>query len=311
MPRVDEIFNVAYGNKLDMNKMTPVTSGGIAFVGRRGQNQGVSGHVAPIPDIEPYAPGLLTVALGGATLSTFVQQEPFYTAQNVAVLTPVNAGMSLVERQFYAVCIRHNAFRYGAFGREANRTLGTIVLPDGVPDWVAMVPEPSLSNIPWSNFFPTTHMQVRRSESATLRVDELFHLRYGQSLELNRLKRVEEPDGVNFIGRSATNNGVTARVLVPEGVSVGESGELTVALSGSVLSTFVQPEPFITAYHIMILKPNDPSMSFAERFWWARCIQANQYRYSYGRQANRTLAAIKLPAEIPDFVAKVFASLLT
>jgi hypothetical protein len=308
--RVDEVFHVAYGNKLDMNKMKQVQSGGVAFVGRRGSNQGVSGYVAPVPGIAPYPAGLLTVALGGTRLlSTYVQQQPFYTAQNVAVLTPLDDSMTLTERHYYALCIKHNAFRHGAFGREANRTLASIALPDAVPHWIGELSEPAQSPIPWRRLFPTWTMPSCRGTGNLIRVDDLFHLRYGHSLELNRLTRTEAPAGVNFIGRSAMNNGVTARVLVPPDVQPGITGELTVALGGSVLSTFVQPEPFLTAFHVMILTPKESDMSVAERFWWAHCIAANQYRYSYGRQANRTLGSIRLPTSIPAYASGLFEEL--
>lgn len=89
MKRLDQLFNVAYGHKLDMNKMQQVDKHiGVVFVGRRGNNQGVSGYVSPVQNQEPFPAGLITVALGGSyLLSAFVQQRPFYTAQNVAVLS--------------------------------------------------------------------------------------------------------------------------------------------------------------------------------------------------------------------------------
>src|SRR6478752_6027763 len=67
--RVDELFAVKYGHKLDMNKMVLATAqDGIAFVGRKGSDQGLSGYVAAVPGLEPYGAGMLTVALGGSRL---------------------------------------------------------------------------------------------------------------------------------------------------------------------------------------------------------------------------------------------------
>ncbi len=132
-------------------------------------------------------------------------------------------------------------------------------------------------------------------------VDELFELRYGHSLELNRLALAEAPEGVNFVSRTTKNNGVTARVHTS--ATPGAAGEMTVALSGNgVLSTFVQPEAFVTGYHVMILKPRKPAMSTVEKLWWAACIGENRYRYSFGRQANRSLPSLKLPDQLPDWV---------
>jgi len=135
------------------------------------------------------------------------------------------------------------------------------------------------------------------------KLNEIFSMRYGHSLELNRLTRATRPSGLNFVSRAMGNNGVTARVEASDEVTPAASGELTVALSGNgVLSTFVQPEPFLCGFHVAILTPRKPGMSLGEKLWWARCIYANRYRYSYGRQANRSLMDLSLPEVIPQFV---------
>ena len=90
-----------------------------------------------LPTHKPYAEGLITVALGGSTLSSFVQSNPFYTAQNIDVLTPL-AAMSLDVKLYYCLCIEANRFRYSTFGREANRTLKylRVPAPEHTPTWV-------------------------------------------------------------------------------------------------------------------------------------------------------------------------------
>lgn len=140
------------------------------------------------------------------------------------------------------------------------------------------------------------------SRRNTLRLDRLFDLRYGHSLELNALERVQAPDGVNFVSRAMGNNGVTARVKVD--VTPAGAGELSVALGGNgVLSTFVQPEPFVCGRDVMILTAKDPAMTSVEKLWWSRCIWENRYRFSYGRQANRTLGSLEVPATVPEWVS--------
>lgn len=135
------------------------------------------------------------------------------------------------------------------------------------------------------------------------RLDALFDLRYGQSLELNTLNQVRPPDGVNFVSRAMRNNGVTARVIT--NVIPASAGEMSVALGGNgVLSTFVQPEPFVCGRDVMILKAKNPAMTTVEKLWWARCIWENRFRFSYGRQANRTLGSLPVPDAPPDWVAE-------
>lgn len=131
------------------------------------------------------------------------------------------------------------------------------------------------------------------------RLEEIFYLRYGHSLELNALTQVAAPAGVNFVSRTMRNNGVTARVDVQ--ATPGLAGEITVALGGTPLASCLQPEPFVCGRDVMILTAKDPAMTDVEKLWWCRCIWENRHRYSYGRQANRTLASIVLP-EPPSWV---------
>jgi hypothetical protein len=136
------------------------------------------------------------------------------------------------------------------------------------------------------------------------RLDHIFQLRYGHSLELNALEQVNPPRGVNFVSRAMGNNGVTARVRTH--VDPADPGEMSVALGGNgVLSTFVQPEPFVCGRDVMILEARDETMPVEEKLWWARCIWENRYRFSYGRQANRTLGSLLVPDAVPSWAPEV------
>ena len=134
------LFTIEHGNKLDMNKMVgaePSSSDAVAFVGRSGERNGVVAFVTPLSQVAPYAAGLITVALGGQALASFVQPRAFYTAQNVDVLTPISE-MSLDTKLYYCLCVQTNRFRYSTFGREANRTLRDLRVPalSSLPPWV-------------------------------------------------------------------------------------------------------------------------------------------------------------------------------
>src|SRR3954453_20047811 len=87
---LSRLFTIQHGNKFDLNKMEPAPPGedGAAFVGRSGERNGIVAIVRRTAQ-EPYPAGLITVALGGSTLSSFVQPIPFYTAQNIDVLRPM------------------------------------------------------------------------------------------------------------------------------------------------------------------------------------------------------------------------------
>lgn len=107
-----------------------------------------------------------------------------------------------------------------------------------------------------------------------------------------------------FVSRKSVNNGIAAFVREIPGVDAAPPGQLTCALSGNgVLSTFIQERPFYTAFHVACLVPKI-ELSKAQLIYYCACIKANRYRYSYGRQANRTLRSIPLPepSEVPDWV---------
>jgi hypothetical protein len=140
-----------------------------------------------------------------------------------------------------------------------------------------------------------------------MRVRELFDVRYGHSLELIRLARISSERGIAFVSRKMGDNGVSAFVAPVDGLEPASPGELSCALGGNgVLSTFLQERRFYTGRDVAILSPRRP-LTKAVLLYYAMCIKANRYRYSYGRQANRTLKEIDLPSieAIPKWVQEV------
>ncbi|MDO5638980.1 MAG: restriction endonuclease subunit S [Neisseria sp.] len=135
-------------------------------------------------------------------------------------------------------------------------------------------------------------------------LQEIFNVHYGVNLELNKL--TEDPNGINFVSRTAKNNGVSARVLRIQKVKPIPAGTITVAGGGSVLETFLQNEPYYSGRDLYYLV-SKKEMSVAQKLYYCACIRANKYRYSYGRQANRTLRQLLVPAlhEIPAWVETV------
>ena len=139
-----DIFYVDYGNKFDLNKMEVLPTSSIAFVSRTAQNNGVSAYVEPVTGVSPYPAGAITVALGGSIGSTFLQKQPFYTGQNVAVLLPKKPISEAAKLFISCIIMEECAYRFVAFGRELNKHIKrdfTIKLPQissGEPNWQAM-----------------------------------------------------------------------------------------------------------------------------------------------------------------------------
>jgi hypothetical protein len=134
-------------------------------------------------------------------------------------------------------------------------------------------------------------------------IEDLFDIKYGINLELNACEITRDKDGINFVTRTAENNGVVAKVKPVYGKKPQPAGVLTCASGGSVLSTFVQTEPFYSGRDLYILTPKN-DMRLEEKLFYCHCIKMNAYRYRYGRQANKTLKDIRLP-ELPDWLKTI------
>lgn len=310
MKRLSEIFQVEYGNKLDLNKMRRLSAseGGVDFIGRSAANSGVTATVAPVAGIKPYQPGAITVALGGSMLSAFVQSRPFYTAQNVAVLmTREDVPLSFEQKVFLCLCIRHNRFRYSAFGREANRTFRDIVVPvpEEFPAWVS-VPPLALDGIdkPRRDGGPPP---LTPKAWRPFRLDELFDVKKGR-----RLIRRERGDGgaVPFIGAAKTRNGIVGYVAGPPmftagSISIPYNGE-----GGTGFATY-QPEPFCASDDVQVLEPLPGAaaegVNQAALMFVCVLLRRERYRYSFGRKwhlARMKETTIRLPATLdgkPDW----------
>jgi len=132
-------------------------------------------------------------------------------------------------------------------------------------------------------------------------LNNLFEIKYGNSLELINLEQCSKnnSNSINFVSRTEKNNGISAFVVKNEEIRENPANTISVAVSGSVLATFLQPEPFYTGFHILVLTPKI-KMAQVELLYYCICIRSNKYKYNYGRQANKTLKDIMVPAEMPN-----------
>lgn len=294
MKPLNELFEVTYGNKLDLNKLKalPLAQGGVNFVGRSSRNHGVSGYVEPLVGIQAYEAGLITVALGGSKLlSAFVQEAPFYTAQNVAVLRPKHP-MTFQQKLYMCLAIRQNRFRYSAFGREANRTLRTLLVPEltEFPSWVGSVEQLSLEHLA-KPAIETLPLPLKPETWGSFELQELFDIRKGQRLT----KADMLPGSVPYVGASDTTNGVTARIGQKP---IHEGKTISVSYNGSVAEAFYQPEPFWATDDVNVLYPKGFELTPATALFICTVIRMEKYRFNYGRKWHLERmrdSVIKLP----------------
>ncbi len=133
------------------------------------------------------------------------------------------------------------------------------------------------------------------------KIKELFYTYSGNDLVLSYLN--SNDDGIAYVSRTEKNNGLTSRVELIEGLEPFPAGTITVSLGGSVLEAFLHEEEYYTGYHIKVLKPKI-EMSNNLLQYYCYCIRANKFKYSFGRQANKTIDELLIPDldEIPFWV---------
>ena len=138
----------------------------------------------------------------------------------------------------------------------------------------------------------------------TCPVSEIFDVRYGHSLELNALDQSDHKNGVAFVSRQMGQNGVSAYVAPIHELAPAPAGDISCALGGNgVLTTYVQEADFYCGRDVAILRPKVP-MTKQQMLFYCLCVKSNRFRYSYGRQANRTLPKLLVPKidDIPGWV---------
>jgi hypothetical protein len=295
MTTVKNLFHVRYGHSLALNHLTLADrDSGIAFASRQMGDNGVSAFIQPIKDLIPAPPGDISVALGGnGVLSAFLQERPFYTGRDVAILSP-KEPMDKAALLYYCMCITANRYRYN-YGRQANRSLGTLLIPslDELPKWVskANVDQFKGSDAPWTS----RKVALKNFKSwKAYSLDSLFKIKKGKRLTAAHMTRGTTP----YIGAIDSNNGVSALIGQKP---IHDAHTITVNYNGSVGEAYYQPVAFWATDDANVLYPRFKLTPSIAMFVIA-VIRHETYRFNYGRKWNKRRmeeSLIKLPAS-PD-----------
>lgn len=292
--RLDSIFDVKYGHSLELNKLT-ITSkdNGVAFISRRGGDNGVDCYVEPLDSVAPNSTGDITCALGGSVLATFLQERPYYTAFHVACLTS-RIKLSKSQLLFYVACIGSNRYKY-SYGRQANKTIKELLIPDfsEIPKWVNKTDV----ELPTDTDSPATSEQTPLIDTKmweSFRYDEIFSIERGESHYLKNLRNGAIP----YVSASSSNNGISAYVSIKN----QDGNSISLAYDGSIGEAFYQSAPYLASEKIAVLKLHEKwkvSLNVYISMFLITLIRKEKYRYNYGLKwsiNSRLLSSIiKLP----------------
>lgn len=135
----------------------------------------------------------------------------------------------------------------------------------------------------------------------TIKLSELFNIDKPTTLIYS--KCIPDKNGINYISSKGENNGVVGKIQKIPNRKIYNAGCITVPLKGTVLEAHLQVEKCYVAHQIAVLTPKK-EMTDNEKLYYCECIKANKFKYSYGRQADKTLPDLLVPnrSEIPAWV---------
>lgn len=317
------LYSIQMGNGFDKVKMTD-DEPKVNFVSRISYGNGVDCVVDYVEGVEPFEAGLLTVALGGSYLgSCFIQEEPFYTGQNVAVMRSVCDEMTHNVNLFISGLVRYESkIKYYAFGRELNSHINrdfVIKLPaqkddngnffidenrafsdDGyIPDWEWMHQYiDSLHNKPLTtNNIDNTIPELSVDDWGEFSLNRIFTLKGG----FFNKKPEHSVDGrIPFLASTESNNGVTEFYSLEDIMAWDKVGNednsldkkiykgncIAVTVNGSVCNAFYQIEDFTCSHDITAFYLKGHKMNSRLAMFLCTIIMCDKYRWSYGRKPH-------------------------
>lgn len=307
------LYDIKMGNGFDKDKMSE-DDAKVNFVSRISYNNGVDIKVDAIEGVDPFPAGMLTVALGGSYLgSCFVQEEPFYTGQNVAVMSCRDASMSHTVNLFVTVLVRYESkIKYYAFGRELNTHIGrdfTIMLPiqykdnripvideskryseDGyVPDWKFMEEYIALlHHKPLTTKINKCNTDFDILKWKSFAVNKILTIMNGKGITK---EEIEENEGSFVVVQSGEkNNGVIGKIDLDYCKSMKYTYTikscLTVARSGCAGFVSFQIGGCVVGDSAKILLLDDAVATTEHYLFIQAVLMANKFKYAYGRKVT-------------------------
>lgn len=188
-------------------------------------------------------------------------------------------------------------FKY-SYGRKVScdrYALETIKLPvtkNNLPDWQFM--ENYIKSLHYKPL--TTKNKPGNALPLNVKAWKFFLLKdickitMGNKMDLT-VMTMGEP-AVNFVGRSAANNGIAARVDIVydkngNAIEPYSAGCITVALGGSLGASYLQEKPFYTSQNVSVLEFDEHVPKGAKLFICALIENESKYKYfPFGRELN-------------------------
>jgi hypothetical protein len=305
--KLNKLFDSTYGTNHELNALEVVDEiddNSVNFVSRTSKNNGVSAIVRKIDGVDPIPENTISVAGGGSVLEAFLQRKPYYSGRDLYYLKP-KVVLTEKELLFYCYCIRKNKFKY-SFGRQANRTLNELLLPDTneMPKWIKNIKYQSILDLPTEEFV-LHRKRINNYKTRYVELAKVFEPRNG--LASSQVKREGSKKSDNFVPyirpsktQETSIDGYVNKNLVPSkyifpifSLYVSTDGQ------GSHTYSYVSTSEFVPNSNVTVLIPRR-EMSIQELVYYSLIISKNRFKFSYGRKPKGDRLKILLIPKYPS-----------
>lgn len=297
--KLSDIFQIIYPKTLIYSDMVP-DKDGINFVSSQEKNNGIVGRVQVVDGTKIYPAGCITVPLKGSVLMAHLQPQQCYVAHQIAVLLPKNS-MSLQEKLYYITLIRHNSYKYN-YGRQADKTLGDIFIPDACKYNVARIKSLRYNVLTTRNKCEQYPLNIDSwQEFLASNIFEIYNGKFITKEEID-----ENPGDFCAVQSGEENNGVLGKIdkqyCIDKGYIYTDQPCLTVARSGSAGYVSYQNFGCVVGDSAKILLLKDSSWRTPYIYlFFKTLLMANKFKYTYGRKVTEDKylnEIIKLPVKL-------------
>ncbi|MBR5719190.1 MAG: restriction endonuclease subunit S [Clostridia bacterium] len=302
------LFDIKKGKRLTAEDQE---EGKNIYIGAIDSNNGVANHIGQIPI---HDGNTISLSYNGSVGEAFYQPEPYWATDDVNALYSRYEGFNKYIGLFFVTVIRQEKYRF-SYGRKwtlDSMNATDICLPvqrnsdgspfvdishrysDGgfVPDWRFM--EDYIKSLHHKSLTtknsPDNCLNLNIERWKFFFLKDICNITMGNKMDISAMAK-DNPE-INFIGRSSDNNGVAGKVdiVVDENghtIAPYPAGCITVALGGSLGSTFLQREPFYTSQNVSVLEFDEAVSEAAKLFLCTLIHNESKYKYfPFGRELN-------------------------
>lgn len=298
---IAKLFNVSAGHYYSADDYE---DGETPYVSAAATNNGVGQMISLKPDF-----GANKIVTGKVECKAFYQGKPFCATSDANIFSP-RFHMTSNIGLFLATIITFNEVGKWSYGRQCrigDTNKIKIKLPvlcnsdkipfidknktysdDGfVPDWHFM-----------DNYIKSLHCKPITTKVKTDKIKEL-NVHKWKEFNIARLCRIDMGNkfdndkmshyspSVNFVSRTANNNGVSDFVDEIPGVKPYPKNSVTVALGGSIGSCFLQTKPFYTGQNVSVLLFDEAISNKSKLFLATMFMNECKYKFvAFGRELN-------------------------